>query len=113
MYFYKRLYVSPQITDPDQVRRKLVRGQGQLSIWLVTLVENPADRGGDQMEIMHSANLKQPWYRQHPPMILGLANGRDDAVALVQQILEEAMLAVGEADVHKYLFTRGIQKKQG
>ena len=109
MYFYKRLYVSPQIPDPDEVRRKLLRGQGQLSVYVITLIEDPARRGGDQMEIMNSANLKQPYYHQHPPLILGLAKGHADAVALVRQILEEALLAVGEADVHKYLFPNGVQ----
>ena len=108
MKFYKNLYVSPQIADPDDVRRKLLRGQGILSLYLVTLIEDPGSRGGDQMEIMHCANLQQPYYRQHPPLILGLARGHADAVALVQQILEEAMMAVGEANVHKYLFPNGI-----
>ncbi len=109
MYFYKRLYVSPQISDPDEIRRKLLRGQGQLSVYVITLIEDPAARGGDQMEIMHSANLLQPYYREHPPLILGLAKGHGDAVALVQQILEEALLAVGEADVHRYLFPNGVR----
>ena len=109
MYFYKKLYVSPQIADPEEVRRKLLRGAGMLDIYVITLIPDPQRRGGDQMELYHCANLHQPYYREHPPLILGLAKGRGDAIAVVQQILEEAVSATGRADVHGYLFPGGVR----
>ena len=61
-------------------------------------------------ELMHSAFLKQPWYRNHPPMILGIASGKTEALELLRQIVQEAVDATGSPDVRSYLFPHGILK---
>ena len=37
MYFYKNLYAGPSIRDPEEVKRKLMRGEGQFTIYVIAL----------------------------------------------------------------------------
>lgn len=101
MEFYEKLYVSPRIRDPRQVRRDLVRGKGHLSIYVLVLAKGPS--GGPQLEIMHCANLQSTWYRMHPPFIVGLAEGRRDAIGMVESLTRESFHMTGQWDAAAYL----------
>ena len=41
MYFYKNLYAGPSIRDPEEVKRKLMRGEGQFTIYVIALSPSP------------------------------------------------------------------------
>lgn len=110
MYFYKHLYVSGRIRNPEQAKRKLRRNAGQLLLYVVTLC---GEEEGNQLAIMHSAFLQQPYYKKNPPLILGLASGRWDAVELVRQIVQETYDHTGGADVRAYLFPHGVRIRRG
>lgn len=101
MDFYKKLYVSPRIRDPRQVRRDLVRGKGHLNIYVLVLAQSPGER--PQLEIMHCANLQTDYYRVHPPYIVGIANGRQDAIEMVESLTREAYDMTGQWDAAAYL----------
>ena len=70
-----------------------------------------AANGQDLFDILSSAYLKQPALRRNLPEIVGIAQGREEAVALVQQILEETLQETGAADVKAYL-RKHRQKKE-
>lgn len=109
MYFYKYLYVGPSIENPEEVKRKLMIGKGQFTIYVITLSTSAPGPGSNQLEIMHCANLKQPYYRQYPPYILGIASGFAEAVELVKDLVQEAYDRTGSADVRYYLFPHGVK----
>lgn len=108
MYFYHRLYLSPSITDPETVKKDLVREKGDLHLYVLMLSPGSADKGGNQIEFCHSAVLQQPYYRQYPPVIIGFARTRNECMELVRQIVEESFRKTGKADLRAYLFPDGI-----
>ena len=112
MFFYKNLYTGPSIKDPETVKEKLRTGRGQFTIYVIALSPVKPEAGSNQLEILHSANLQQPYYRNYPPFIVGLASGRIEAIELVRDMVQEAYDHTGSADVRAYLFPHGIRAKQ-
>lgn len=109
MYFFKNLYVGPSIQDPEQVKRKLLRGEGQFAIYVIAISPSVPGPGSNQLEILHCAYLKQPYYRVHPPFIVGIAASRSEAVEMVRGLVQEAYDHTGSADVRAYLFPHGVR----
>ena len=109
MYFYKNLYVGSSIQDPDEVRRNLLIGKGQFSVYVITLSPSRPGPGANQLEIFHSAFLKTPYYRQNPPYIIGIASGKSEAVGIVRDLVQEAYDRTGSGDVRAYLFPHGVR----
>ena len=64
MKYYKYLYVSDSIKNPDKIKRSLKLHKGVLGIYLIMLSTDP-----DQVEIMNAAFLKLPYYKKHAPVI--------------------------------------------
>ena len=110
MYFYKNLYVGPSIDDPEKVKRKLISGAGQFTIYVIALSPSVPGPGSNQLEILHSVNLQQPYYKQYPPFIIGIAAGRTEAVELVRDLVQESYEHTGSGDVRAYLCPHGIRK---
>lgn len=97
MKFYKYLYIGDTVKNPAKAKRRLKLHIGQL-LYVISL-----SGGEDQLEIYHSAYLKQRYYRHHPPVIIGIASSHEEAVELVIQITKECLLATGECDLKEYL----------
>lgn len=110
MYFYKNLYVGSSIQNPELVKQKLMRGEGQFTIYAVVLSPNRHEPGSNQLEILHCANFKQPYYKEYPPYIIGIASGRIEAFELVRDLVQEAYDHTGSADVRAYLFPHGVRR---
>ena len=112
MYFYKNLYVGASIQNPDEVTRKLQRGEGQFTIYVIALSPSKPGLGANQLEILHCVNLQQPYYRSYPPYIIGIASGRIEAFELVKDMVQEAYEHTGSGDVRAYLFPHGVRRVQ-
>ena len=59
--------------------------------------------GADQLEIFHSAYLKQKYYRFHPPVIVGIASGYEEAVQIIVKITQECVAEMGNCNLKEYL----------
>ncbi len=112
MYFYKNLYVGASIQNPDEVTRKLQRGEGQFTIYVIALSPSKPGPGANQLEILHCVNLQQPYYRSYPPYIIGIASGKIEAFELVKDMVQEAYEHTGSGDVRAYLFPHGVRRVQ-
>jgi hypothetical protein len=99
MKFYKQLYVGPSIRKPDRIKKKLKRYAKLPKVYVVAYSSDT-----DQLEIYHSMLLQQWYYKEHAPYIIGIAGSQDEAVDIIRQISEEAMLKTGGADLLSYLF---------
>lgn len=97
MKFYKYLYIGDTVKDPAKVKRKLKQHAGQL-VYVICIAQ-----GADQLEIFHSAYLKQKYYRLYPPIIVGIANNYDEAVELVVRMTKECLHATGSCNIKEYL----------
>ena len=113
MYFYKDLYAGSSIEDPDEVKRNLLIGKGQFTIYVITLSPSRPRPGANQLEILHCALLKTPYYRENPPYIIGIANGKSEAVSVVRDLVQEAYDRTGSGDVRAYLFPNGVRVLRG
>ncbi len=105
MKFYRRLYVGPSIRNVNKIKWKLLTGRGQLGIYLSSL-----SRTSDQLDIFHCALLKQKYFDKKALQVVGIAEGREEAIFLVQQMLQDTMDAGMETDIKGYLqktFTSG------
>lgn len=111
MFFYKNLYVSSRIKDPNRIKKDLVRGKGHLLLYVLTLSPGSPEKGRPVLEIMHCANLQQPYYRSHPPFIVGLASGKEDAIEMVRSITQEAFDRSGQWDAAAWLLSKVKEEK--
>lgn len=100
MKFYKNLYVGDTISNPDKIKRKLKKHAKLLKVYVIVYVEE--DR---RLEIYHSLMLQQPYYRENPPYVVGIANSQEEANEVICQIAQEAVGRTGRADLVNYLFS--------
>lgn len=98
MKFYKNLYVGDTVKNPEKVKWKLKHRAGQMNIYVIAFAE-----GSDQLEFYHCAFLKQKYYRKHAPYIIGIANGREEAVEIVERIAMECFKAGRGGNLKDYL----------
>lgn len=99
MLFYKRLYVSDKIKDPEMIKWRLRHRSGMISVYVLML-----SRDCTRIDIMHSAFLQEKFYRSDPLYIIGLACDKDDAISLYADIVKEAVNKTGSTDVVSFLF---------
>lgn len=104
MIFYSNLYVSPKIRKPRKIKKDLIHGKGHLSIYVLLLARGP--EGRPQLEIMHCANLQTQYYKAHQAFIVGLAEGKADAIEMVDAITNEAFNMTGQWNAAEYLASR-------
>lgn len=97
--FYKNLYIGESIRHAEKVKWKLKHGAGQLSIYVIT----NTSIGNDQLEIMHCANLKQPYYKKNPALVYGIAGSYGEAMDIIIKISDEASDAGMAGNLLTYL----------
>lgn len=101
MKFHEKLYVGDTVKKPEKVKWKLKHNAGQLNIYVIAVAE-----GSDQLEFYHCAFLQQKYYRKHPPYIIGIASGRDEAMEIVEQITKECFEATSTCNLKNYLLVK-------
>lgn len=86
MEFFKKLYVSATMEKKkEKVIRRLKEGKFNLSCYVITLTENPAN----QLEFYDSAFLLQKKYKKDSMFVVGLASCYEEALELVKKISED------------------------
>lgn len=99
MKFYKKLYIGDTIKNPDKIKRKLKKYAKLTNVYVIAYME--MDR---RIEIFHSMMLLQPYYKDNPPYVIGLAGSIEEANNLICRITEEAVRETETADLIAYLF---------
>lgn len=100
MKFYKNLYIGDTITNPERIKRKLKLHKKLLPP--VYIIAYAKENG--QLEIYSSLLLKQWYYKENPPYVVGIAASEEEAYDIIRQIAEEAIKATGKPDLIAYLF---------
>lgn len=101
MKFHKKLYVGSSIQNIGKVKWKLKHHAGQLGIFVIALSE-----GRDELDIFHCAFLQQKYYKCYPPCIVGIANGYDEALELLQKMILDVYRKTGGYRLKEY-FLKG------
>ncbi len=97
--FYKDLYFGDSVKNHQLVKWRLNHGRGQLSIFCIM----KAATSGHQLDIIHCAFLKQPYYRQNPAYIYGIAGNYEEALEMVVDMTTRANEGVYEGEIVRYL----------
>ena len=107
MRWAENLYLSEKTAKKkDKIIRKANRGVGMVSIYFITLASNEQNL----FEIFHAAHLKQPAFYQRNPYVVGIASGYEEALELLQQMVEDIYRATSGFPVREYFGERGQEK---
>lgn len=98
MHISKRVYISPALSkDKKKLIWRLRHHVFMPSVYVITLAKEK-----DLLEIYHSSLMKQRYYKENPPYVVGITESHAAAVAMIQEILMDVLRETGGLDVHKY-----------
>ncbi|MCM1063748.1 MAG: hypothetical protein NC420_04600 [Eubacterium sp.] len=99
--YHSRLYLSEGIGEKklDKIKKKLEKRPLLSGVFLIAVSANPSD----QLDIFDARLLVQPYYEKNPPHVVGIAESREEAVALVEQIVRECLEKRGDCALKEYL----------
>jgi hypothetical protein len=101
--FFCDLYVSEGWEERKlKLIKKLQKNKLQPSVYVITL----SQRKQNHLEYYSSLLLKQHIFDNASLFIVGIANGYDGALSLIERIAEEAYEKTGEVNLRKFLLDR-------
>ena len=103
MRWYEDVYVGYNLLDKKrQVIRKIKNGKPQLNKYVITLPQNDYDT----LEIYPSNILSQKWYRDSDMVVVGITEGMEEAMDMIQLIIMDCLNDTGEVKVKKYIMSK-------
>ncbi len=98
MKFYKKLYISDSIRKSAmQIKYSLKFHPFRKNYYIISLSES-----NDLFDIISSRYLIQPYYKKHTIFVIGVAKNKDDAIILVQRIIEELLPSYTFAEIKEH-----------
>lgn len=99
--FYPRLYVGAGIKHGklDKIKKKLVHKPLFVGVYVITLARNASD----QLEIFDAKQLTQHYYEKYPLQIIGIAKDYEDALEVIEKIVQECLSKRGDCKLKEYL----------
>ena len=102
MKFIKNIYLGETAREKyRKIRWKLVHGAGTIDTFVICM---PA-HSEDPLEYFNAAWLLQHYYRKNPPIIIGIAQGEDEAVSVVEDIIKDCIIKTSSLDVRSYVIS--------
>lgn len=95
------LYLGDSINENklDKIIKKLEKKPLLSGVFLITVSRNASD----QLDIFDARQLAQSYYKKHPPYVVGIAGSHDEAVELVERLVQECLRARGDCALKEYL----------
>lgn len=100
--WWDKCWVGEKVKGSVSLRSKINSGKAVPGIYLVTL----SDHTDDILEIVPAVVLVQKAAYEICPLIIGIAKGKEEAIALVQSIVEEVYQETGDFQVEEYIKNR-------
>lgn len=99
--FREKLYLGTSIQPEkvDKIKKMLVKKPRFAGVFVIALSRNASD----QLEFYDAKQLQQSYYHKNPPYVIGIVKDREEAVAVVQRIVEECLQARGDCALKEYL----------
>ena len=98
----KNYYIGDCVKNPTRVRARITAGKCVPYIYIVTLSDNP----GNILEILPAVTLVQRGARAICPLIIGMAKGKDEAIQMVRDVVEQVYKETGDFKIKEYLKNR-------
>ena len=102
MKWYDNLYLGDSVEKKaDKIKRKISHGMGldSLCTYVISFASNP----DNLLDIIPARELRQKAYPKDRLRIIGLAGSRQEALKVVQRIIEETYQNTGDVDLYQYL----------
>ena len=90
----------------DLIKLGIKQGRGRLKLFLIALSNNDSD----QLDIFHNSLLKQRLFRKLDLRIVGFADSKDEAIGIVQNMLDETIEQTGTCNIKAYLIDKYFVK---
>ena len=105
MEWFESFYLGTSISGKkrETVRKEVETGRFRGSLYVITLASN----GKDLLDIRTVSSLRQSWIRENLPLIVGVADGKEEAVLLAAQIISDSAAGTGEPDPGKLFHCDG------
>lgn len=101
--WYRDLYVGEGVgSKAKRTAARIEKGKAAPGIYLVTLANHP----DNILEILPASLLLQTTVRQHCPLIVGMAKGKEEALLLAQRMIEETYRETGSFRVEEFIRDR-------
>ena len=99
--FHPSLFLGEGIAgrDLEKIKKQLEKKLFFCNVYLVTPATNP----NDMLEFYHSRQLKQKYYENHPPLVIGITRTYGEAVLMVQKLVQECLDKRGDCALREYL----------
>lgn len=108
MRWYNDLYVGYSLLDKKrQVMKKIKNGKPQFNKYVIALPFNDYD----VLDIYPSNVLTQKWYRESDMVIVGIAEGKEEAMDMMQLIVMDCLGETGGLKVKQYIMEHMNQEK--
>lgn len=102
MKWYDDLFLGEKAAKKAaKMKWKISHNVGMISAYVITFASNM----DNLMDIIPSRELLQKGYPKKEMIIIGLADGYEEALQVVQQIIQETYDYTGGTDVKSYLLT--------
>lgn len=107
---YCDLYVSDGLQKKKQkVIKKLMDRALQSTLYVLTLAQGEQNH----LEFFPAYLLQQPMYDDTLLFVIGIAEGYDAAMYLVEEITQEVLAQTGGTDIRRYLAGRQREFEEG
>ena len=100
MKWYKDLFLGETVApDVKKYIKRITNSQLTPNVYVIAFASNPLNL----LDIIPSWELIQKGYPNEQIRIIGLANGKKEAIELVRQIVDETYQVTGDVKVKEYL----------
>ena len=101
LIFYPKLYLGEGMKSKktDKIKKMLLENPLFAGVYVLILATNDSN----QLEFFDAKQLIQPYYKDNPVQIVGIAKDYVDALELVAQITQECLNARGDCMLKEYL----------
>ena len=107
MRYYRHLYLEEKLKKKkEKLIQRLESGRFQPGVHLVTL----ADGEGKHLEILNSALFLQPSFPKEDLFVVGITKGYEDALELVEKIVQEVYNKTNGTDIRSYILQRAQEE---
>ena len=104
MKLLNNLYVGEKLkaSGEEKIIKDLKKNKIKASYYVIALSSNP----DNQLDIYSSFFLTREWQREMVTFIAGIANDRQEAFIIVDDIMKETIKETGRYDMRTYLLSK-------
>jgi hypothetical protein len=100
MKWYKNLYLGEEIAPKARkIINKIKKNKPTIDVYVIALASNPEN----QLDVIPSWELLQKGYPKDQLRIIGLAQGKKEALQLVTDLVDEVYQKTGDVKILPYL----------